>query len=698
MRARARVIVFGAWTMAGCGGDEAAPPSCAPPNRDIGGRCIEPGVQDDGCPAGTLGLPDGACQSAGIPPEACSDGFVHDGDVGCVPVLPDAPCPAGEMALPGETVCRPVASCAPGKWGDIPVDAATEYVDASSTGASDGSAAAPWHTISQALVAATPGATIAVAAGHYQEDLRIEGKPVRLRGVCPSQTELAGTGAVLFAVDVGPGADGTELSGLAVTGPGVAVGVSGAHDVVLDQLWVHDALDQGVDVEDAFGPTSVTLRRSLIAHNHEVGVFVMGAAMTVEDVVVVDSQPVGGRFGRGLDVEPGTTPPTPSSVTVRRTVLDDNHEIGLFLHGSEATVEDLVVRGTLPQPADLEAGHGVTVQDDATTGLRGTLAFRGGMVERSHDVGVFVGGSDATLERVVVRATLPSALDATGGVGVYVVSDPVTSQPGIAVLRTSLVEDNHTTALYVGGSDATVEGVVLRRTLPQESDGASGRGIHVRNAEQGGRGSARIRGSIVDANHDVGVFVGGSDVSFEGSIVSGTLPRAFDGSSGSGLIVQVSCEGAMVADCPNPQRSTVSVSAAVLADNHETAMLVVVSDATVDAVVARATKPRPSDGAFGDGVAVAAALIRGVPYPASAIVTRMRVAANGRAGIASFGGTVTVADVELSCNGFDLEGEVYAGIPFTFDDVGGNQCGCPDPTGVCVARSVGLAPPDSDDR
>ena len=33
-----------------------------------------------------------------------------------------------ELAVPGDTSCRPVSACAPGRWGDIPGDASTVYV------------------------------------------------------------------------------------------------------------------------------------------------------------------------------------------------------------------------------------------------------------------------------------------------------------------------------------------------------------------------------------------------------------------------------------------------------------------------------------------------------------------------------------------------------------------------------------------
>src|SRR5690242_5980874 len=66
----------------------------------------------------------------GIPAGGCARGFEHDGIDTCQPILPASTCPAGRMAIPGEPACREVAPCGPGTYGDIPVDDATQFVDA----------------------------------------------------------------------------------------------------------------------------------------------------------------------------------------------------------------------------------------------------------------------------------------------------------------------------------------------------------------------------------------------------------------------------------------------------------------------------------------------------------------------------------------------------------------------------------------
>ncbi|HZO17281.1 MAG TPA: integrase core domain-containing protein [Polyangiaceae bacterium] len=340
----------------GCSAEsEDAPPAdtCAPPKRIVGERCLEPGVQDDGCPAGTLAVGDGSCQPAGVPPELCAEGFVHDGDAGCEPVLPPAPCDKGQMAIAGESACHPVMACGSGTWGDIPIDQATVHVDNTYAGGdSDGSLLRPWTSITSAVAAAPPGALIAIAAGSYVEDVDVD-KPVRLWGVCPAEVELAGTADGSAALSFRPCSSGSEVRGLAITGVQLGVLVAGSADIVLEQLWIHDTLSRTVNVQSTADLTSVTLRSSLI---------------------------------------------------------EENHDIGVIVFGSEATLEGVVVRDTLPRARDQEAGRGI-VSAISDSGSRSTAHIKSSLVQRNHDLGVFVAASDATLEGLIVRGTLPRASD-----------------------------------------------------------------------------------------------------------------------------------------------------------------------------------------------------------------------------------------------------------------------------------------------
>ena len=72
------------------------------------------------------------------------------------------------------------------------------------------------------------------------------------------------------------------------------------------------------------------------------------------------------------------------------------------------------------------------------------------------------------------------------------------------------------------------------------------------------------------------------------------------------------------------------------------------------------------------------------------------ICGNARAGLANFGGSVTIDRVRFDCNGLDINGEPDAyglGQAPQFDDLGGNRCGCGTEQLACQILSTGLEPP-----
>lgn len=175
------------------------------------------------------------------------------------PLRCEASCPEFEVAEPepvvmpcegagwiaegrqGATVCRPTSMpdlepCAPGSLRDAPGgecqtfpcsdgpwpeggEAPTVYVDPSQTPGGDGSAARPFSTLSAALLGVPDGGLILLTEGNYSGPLRLQGRAVTLRGVCPQRTVLTG------GLEVG--ADGAlTLQDLSMNAPTPALAVS----------------------------------------------------------------------------------------------------------------------------------------------------------------------------------------------------------------------------------------------------------------------------------------------------------------------------------------------------------------------------------------------------------------------------------------------------------------------------------------
>lgn len=536
-----------------CGGEEESDPdeqqqqppppeSCDPPNRVVGDACIEPGVQDDGCPAAST-MQDGSCVSIDGTPA----------------------CPAGQIALPGETECHAIMDCGSGQWGTLPTDANTVHVDQSFAGTSNGSAAAPFTTIGAALMAAAPGAFIAVAAGTYNEDITIS-QPVQLWGVCPDAVTVAGVDQQIGIVNVSATAAGSVIGGMAVTGDNpAAVALNSAEAVVFDSLWIH------------------------------------------------------GLGGRGINAEPTTAP---VSMTIRNTLIELATEVAMRMAGGHAELDGVVVRATRPSPASRLGGCGISFEmyNDMTSS---TGVVRRSIMELNHGFGASVNGSAVDFEQIISRGTLPQQLDGLFGRGLEFQADLETAIPSTSTIVGSLFEANHSAAISVAASSATIRGVLVRDNIesPNPNDGG-GRGIHVQASrdQRVPPATVVVRGSRLERNGDVGIISVGTKLDILGVAVLETHAKA--------------------------------------------------------------------DGRFGDGIVFTSEIA-----VASGTVANTLLTNNARAGLASFGGTVTLVDNTMVCQAFDLNAEPLAEHVTTFEDQGGNLCGCPDATEACRSVSAGLQPP-----
>jgi hypothetical protein len=774
--------------LVGCSSPDAAPPPLAVAKECVAGelklpdgRCQPAGLPlDMPCAPGELALEDGTCQPAGVPPEACGQGFEPDGKQGCEPILPAETCMSGQMAVLGETTCREVAPCGDGTWGDIPIEADTLYVDQSYPGNdSNGTAAKPWKTIQAAVTKAKSGAIVAVAAGEYAEDVLIQGKPVRLWGRCPGMVTIAGAGVQPMAVRVlGAKASGAEVRDIAITGMQAGMVVSGATGVLLERVWIHGALQEGLVVIDQLGPTSVALRGSLIDQNHRGGVVVWGAKATLEGTVVRATKPdAQGMFGTGLVIYYDPDTQERANVTVRGCLVEENHQIGVTISGADALIEATVIRDTQPmeQTQDgVATGLGIAIDGDFGTKERSNVTVRACLIEESHYAGVGVKGAEALIEATVIRATQPDAKGESGR-GIEITDNPLSKERANVTVRACLIEENHDVGVGVSGVDALIEATVIRATQPNEQ-GENGWGIAVQYSDATNeRANVTVRACVVEESHDAGVRVIGADALIEATVIRATQLNAQVDGSGiiighdpeageranvtvracqveqnyqCGVLVQASdamiestviratqpdLEGKLgrgiqiQGDPGTKERASVTVRGCLVEQNHEMGVYVLVSDATIQGTVVRATQTdlsgqngigiavlgdpdasdvttaerasmtvreclveqnhgagiyafladgsidatvisdtEPmSDGRFGDGITASISAIT---------IQDTRVTRNRRAGIANFASQVVVSSTTITCNAFDLEGENYQGVPFIYDGSGGWTC------------------------
>ncbi|MBW2456090.1 MAG: hypothetical protein JRI68_16345 [Deltaproteobacteria bacterium] len=730
--------VGGAGGQGGEGGSTGGAGGCQPGQLEVEGECVDAGLPTEGCAPGHLLDDQDECQPAGVPAAWCGEGFESDGDYGCRAILPAAPCESGQMALPGETTCREVAPCADGTWGDIPVESNTQFVDQSYLGGDgDGTQAKPWPTVLEAVAAADPGAIVAIAAGSYVGEVDIADQPVRLWGRCPGLVELVGTG--VHVLEIGAGADGTEIRDLALTGSvgWSAIAVHGSAGVIFDRVWLHDALgSRGFDItEDSGSATGVILTRSLVERTRTNAIMVWGAAIEMSDSVVRDTQPsLNSGIARGLNVAVNTSTETPSTGTVERSVFVRNRDLGIGAFGADLTVdsvlirdtaalddgdashglylqtavgvpavatvrgsviegtegfgvsargaaatfEGLTVRNTGDEPATGGFGYGVTVMPSVASPHAASASLRFSLIDESHYVGVAAFSSEVTLHGVRVRDTQPRPSDDRSGIGGW--AGPGTdTAPATVALVGSVMEGNHEAGWQANGAALTVDRSVIHGTHPGPANGLNGAGLHLWSHATVGPTSLTMTGSVVDGNASGGIILTGAQGTIEQSVVTNTASTAAGGLYGDGISV-TSYGG---------QRGTLILRTTVLEAHHRTGVFVYDAEALIEGSIVRTIAPLPADGTLGDALSAISAT-----EATSLAVRATRLEAATRAGISSFGASVSLQSSLLLCNPIALNGESHEGFAAAFEDLGDNRCTCEsgdDPT--CKILSSSIAPP-----
>jgi hypothetical protein len=313
-------------------------------------------------------------------------------------------------------------------------------------------------------------------------------------------------------------------------------------------------------------------------------------------------------------------------LTLRTTLVEDNNGQGIVVYGSHATVDASAVRGTLDVRMD-QGARGIDVEPSPDTWTPSTVAMRASLVERNTGAGVFVGGSEAALQ-------------------------------GNAVLDTQPGRNGR------GGEGAAIEPHLTAQPTPEGT---------------GRRSTATIRECLFQGNHRTGVFIVGSTVRLEASEIRDTQTDGM-GFYARGLNVQH--------DSYRGSRSTVVVRGTRIETSYEIGLFAAASDVVIEGTAIVDTFAE-AEGTYGDGLCLWSDIHRG-----TATVVGTRVERSARAAISNFGGDMTLGGSALACQPIDLAGNPQEQNDFSFIDLGGNLCGCPEADGPCKMESATLEPPD----
>jgi len=306
--------------------------------------------------------------------------------------------------------------------------------------------------------------------------------------------------------------DGSIVEAVESAPPGSTIFVEGPHEYQEDI-----AIDKALTLSGRC-PVLVTLRGALsISANGPVtvagmtvtggtyGISVVGRqnapdqAVTLGDLVVRDTD------GVGIRIE---SPYSPLPASVVRTLVTRARGAGVESSDTDLVVEDLVVQDT---------ASGDRLKGEGLRAAGGTLSMTRGIFLRNHVAGIRTSYVDALpLDQVVVRDTQP-ADDGSRGYGADLLGANVH-------IQRSLFAGNRTCGVFCDWTNATLEGLTVKDTQPQESDGCFGRGI-----EAAFWTVLAVRDSLIAGNHEAGIRVGDSWVKVERTIVRDTLPLAGEG-------------------------------------------------------------------------------------------------------------------------------------------------------------------------
>jgi len=483
---------------------------------------------------------------------ACPTGWSAvdvEGATACEPWPDEGPgCTGDEVRFPGDDACAPLGTaCAADGWpSDLPFGVTVFYVRAGASGG-DGSRAAPYGTITEAIAVVASGDVIALATGTYG-DVFVLPENVSLVGACVTETILRGPPGGITEWTVQVPAD-ASIRNLTIAGerPGVWVygGTTRLEDVVVSaQLFGLIATDDGtIDAERVvvrdtapgaeYGigvfvnrRARVELRRALLEGNSAVGIAVddPDASVLLEDVAIREMNlRATGDFGSGVVLNRGSTG------TLTRVVIERIYSSGVFVQfGSTATLDTVVVRDVSADTAMQLTGHGIAMS------MEGTVVGDRIHLERTTAAAILGVGFrlDLTLRDLIIEEVASQPFDLRAGVGVYVDSAPAVRLERVLSTRArGAAIGGVGTGTMIDASDVTIVSPLPEEAEDREVAGA----IEVREGV-----SMRLARVSVEGTEGAAIIISdaGTELELEDALLVDNLPTA-GGLGGRGISVQV---------------------------------------------------------------------------------------------------------------------------------------------------------------
>lgn len=362
------------------------------------------------------------------------------------------------------------------------------------------------------------------------------------------------------------------------------------------------------------------------------------------------------------------------SLLAEHVLVERARDFGVYALAGTVTLDRSIVRDT--RAAGGLRGYGAAAEDKAS-GKRGRVVVRASVIERNRETGVFAIGSDAIVEGSVVRNTVEA--DGTA-FGAWVTASTLASSRATLSVTDSVFDGLSGAAVYVVESDAEIANTSILRTRSSVAKKSGGQCVFSQRSE------LSFQDSTCRDARQIGVQLAGGRAVLERALVLDVAPDDLDHG------------GIGIAAIPNVERPVLTVVDSSLAGLSETGVFVGGGDATVlrgairdVGVIGRL---------FGDGAQVASYPYAGVWFDGAASFDGTVIERASRVGLGAFASTsLSLHEVRISCAAIPLvassrrgqEAEPLGPAP-TLHDQGGSWCGCVGSLTTCQASVESLAP------
>ncbi len=387
----------------------------------------------------------------------------------------------------------------------IPPNAVTthiQYVDWRNGGFEDGTADHPWNSVAEGITTAGSGASVLIAEGTYTETLTISKSLTLAGGYAPYDSPgrwSRDVGYYTTAIDGG--------------GSGPVIGISCACAVMVSGLTITDGSAPqggGLFIQGA----AVTLEQATVSDNRAIGgegsgqgggIYLTGASLTISATHVLSN--TASQSGGGLHVNRGWAQIAVSEFSGNSAVnlAGDGEGGGIFAGGSAlALARSQVLTNTA------NYGGGIGARDsqlliDANLIADNCVEYYGG--------GIFAAGSRGALRGNIIRSNCALL---TGGVAVGNQAFTVTN---------NLIEGNRGGGLLLQGGEITNNTV---RDNPANTYGDQGQGVLL--SAPAAPASVKVVNNIIVGNvYGVSTFGSGLTISLARNDVWGNLVQDYVG-------------------------------------------------------------------------------------------------------------------------------------------------------------------------